>query len=186
MTTTVNIQSPISFKTNVLRLPRKGMPVLIDADERQRSALAAEHDLLSVARLRAELLVVPWKGDGVRITGHVEAEIVQACVVSLEPVPASIREAVEAIFIPEGSTLAKRVADPSGEIFVDPEGPDAPELFVGDTIDVGAVAEEFFALGIEPYPRGSGVGAAAVKPVDEETPRPVSPFEKLRSLKPKS
>ena len=32
--------------------------------------------------------------------------------------------------------------DPSGEILVDPEGPDAPEVFSGDRIDVGALAEE--------------------------------------------
>lgn len=184
MTTNVSTQSPISFKANVLRLPRKGMPVEIEADEKQRAALAAEHDLLSVARLRAELLVVPWKSGGVRVTGHVEAEIVQACVVTLEPVEASIREDVDAIFIPEGSSLARRVADPSGELLVDPDGPDAPELFVGDTVDVGAVAEEFFALAIDPYPRGSGAAATAATTVDEEPARPVSPFEKLRSLKP--
>jgi uncharacterized metal-binding protein YceD (DUF177 family) len=186
MTTNASTQSPISFKANVLRLPRKGMLVAIEADEKQRAALSAEHGLLSVARLRAELLVVPWKSDGVRVTGHVEAEIVQACVVTLDPVEASIHEAVDAIFIPEGSRLAKRVADPSGEILVDPDGPDAPELFVGDTIDVGAVAEEFFALAIDPYPRSGGAAASSVMPADEEPARPASPFEKLRSLKPKS
>lgn len=186
MTATPSTQSPISFKANVLRLPRKGMPVAMEADERQRAALAVEHDLLSVHRLHAELLVAPWKSDGVRVTGHVEAEIVQACVVTLEPVEASIREAIDAIFIPEGSRLAKRLADPSGEILVDPDGPDAPELFVGDTIDVGAVAEEFFALGIDPYPRSRGAAASAAIPADGEPARPVSPFDKLKSLKPDS
>lgn len=185
MTTPTSTDSAISFKANVLRLPRKGMPVAIDADERQRIALAAVHDLLTVERLHADLLVVPWKSDGVRITGHVEADILQACVVTLEPLAASIREAIDAIYIPEGSALAKRIADPSGEILVDPDGPDAPELFVGDTIDVGAVAEEFFALGIDPYPR-SRAAAAAPAPEEEETPRADSPFAKLRSLKPES
>lgn len=183
---TVNIQSPISFKANVLRLPRKGLPVTIDADERQRAALADEHHLLAVDGLRAELLVVPWKSDGIRVTGHVEAEIRQACVVSLEPVPASIRETIDAIFIPEGSSLARRIADPTGEILLDPEGPDAPEYFEGDMIDVGAVAEEFFALGIDPYPRsGSAAAVAPASPV-EETAQSVSPFAKLGILKPKS
>ncbi|MFN3548579.1 MAG: YceD family protein [Mesorhizobium sp.] len=184
MTTNASTQSPISFKANVLRLPRKGMPVAIEADEKQRAALAVEHDLLSVDRLHADLLVVPWKSDGVRVTGHVEAEIAQACVVTLEPVAASIREAIDAIFIPEGSRLAKRLSDPSGEILVDPDGPDAPELFAGDTIDVGALAEEFFALGIDPYPRSSGAAVTSAISADEEPERPVSPFDKLKSLKP--
>ncbi|WP_187970503.1 YceD family protein [Aquibium microcysteis] len=184
MTSPSYTQSPISFKANVLRLPRKGMPVLIDADEGQRAALAAEHDLLSVDRLHADLLVVPWKRDGVRVTGHVEAEILQACVVTLEPVPASIHEAIDAIYIPEGSSLARRVADPSGELLIDPDGPDAPELFVGDTIDVGATAEEFFALAIDPYPRTPSAAAALGTANRDEPGEKVSPFAKLRSLKP--
>jgi len=186
MTMTFNAQSPISFKTNVLRLPRKGIPVSIVADEKQRVALSTEHGLLAVNRLCAELLVVPWKSGGVRVTGHVEADIQQACVATLEPVAASIREPVDAIFIPEGSSLAKRVADPSGEFLVDPDGPDAPELFVGDMIDVGAVAEEFFALAIDPYPRSRAEAAPVAMPEDADAAKPVSPFAILRTLKPSS
>ena len=184
MTTSTTTQSPISFKANVLRLPRKGMPVVIDADEGQRAALADEHDLLSVERLHADLLVTPWKSDGVRVTGHVEAEIRQACVVTLEPLAASIREDIDAIYIPEGSSLARRVADPSGEILIDPDGPDAPELFAGDMIDVGATAEEFFALGIDPYPRSSSASKAVATSTAADPPETVSPFARLRTLKP--
>lgn len=183
MTALPTPQSPISFKANVLRLPRKGMPVVIDADEVQRAALAAEHALLSVDRLHAELLVAPWKGDGIRVTGHVEAEIMQACVVTLEPVPAEIRADIDAIYIPQGSSLARRVADPSGEILIDPDGPDAPELFVGDTIDVGATAEEFFALEIDPYPRSAAAATSVATPIHEEQVETVSPFARLKSLR---
>ncbi len=184
MTNSSSTQSPISFKANVLRLPRKGMPVVINADEGQRAALAAEHDLLTVERLHADLLVVPWKSDGVRISGHVEADIEQACVATLEPVAASIRAVIDAIFIPQGSPLAKKMADPSGEFLLDPDGPDAPELFVGDMIDVGAVAEEFFALAIDPYPRSRSAPALASAPEETEAAQPVSPFAILRNLKP--
>jgi len=186
MTTNSNAQSPISFKTSVQRLPRKGTVVSIIADEKQRVALSVEHALLSVDRLSAELLVAPWKSDGVRVSGHVEADIQQACVATLEPIAASIREPVDAIFIPQGSPLAKRVADPSGEFLLDPEGPDAPELFIGDMIDVGAVAEEFFALAIDPYPRSRAELASAATPDDTEVAKPVSPFAILRNLKPDS
>lgn len=184
MTVPPTARSPLSFKANVLRLPRKGMPVVIDADVAQSAALAAEHALLSVERLHAEIVVAPWKGDGVRVTGRVEAEITQACVVTLEPVPAAIRADIDAIYIPEGSSLARRVADPSGEILIDPDGPDAPELFSGDTIDIGATVEEFFALEIDPYPRSAGAAAAAATPVHEAPAETVSPFARLKTLKP--
>lgn len=176
--------SPISFRVDVLRLPRKGMPVTIDADETQRDELAREHELVAVERLHAEFLVVPWKGDGVRVTGHVEADVVQACVVTLDPVPAKVRAEVEAIYIPTGSSLARHMADPSGEILVDPDGPDAPEVFSGDKIDVGALAEEFFALELDPYPRSPGSGAGLPQG-EEDAATAESPFAKLRELKPK-
>ena len=40
---------------------------------------------------------------------------------------------------------------------LDAEGPDSPETFTGDTIDVGALAEEFFGLAIDPYPRSQAL-----------------------------
>ncbi len=80
--------SPVSFEANVARLPHKGMPVVIEADDAQRARLAADHGLLSVESWRAELLVEPWKRNGVKVSGEVEADITQQCVVTLEPVEA--------------------------------------------------------------------------------------------------
>ena len=94
---------------------------------------------------------------GVRVKGHVSVSIVQDCVVTLDPVEQQIEEDFEAIFLPENSRLAKRVQDGSAELVLDPEGPDLPETFTGDSIDVGAVAAEFAALAIDPYPRKQGV-----------------------------
>ena len=96
-------KTPVSHQVNVHRLARKGMPVSIEADAGQRGALAEEHDLLSVERFVADLTVRPWKADGVRITGTVEADITQACVVTLEPVSSHIKEDVSATLVPEGS-----------------------------------------------------------------------------------
>ncbi|TGP42202.1 DUF177 domain-containing protein, partial [bacterium M00.F.Ca.ET.229.01.1.1] len=78
----IDPQSQVSFIANVARLPQKGLPVPIEADERQRAALAVEHELLSVERYRAELLVAPWKRNGVKVSGRVEADITQACIVT--------------------------------------------------------------------------------------------------------
>jgi hypothetical protein len=175
--------SPVSFKASVTRLPQKGMPVVIDADERQRVALAAAHDLLSVERFHAELLVTPWKRNGVKVSGRVEADITQECVVTLDPLKATVGEEVESLFLPADSKLGRLGFEGGGEIHVDAEGPDSPETFSGDTIDVGALAEEFFGLGIDPYPRSPG---ATLTSNDENEPPPGTggPLqEKLRQLK---
>lgn len=179
-----NDASPVSFPVSVTRLPQKGMPVRIEADARQRAALAAAHGLLAVERFVAELVVRPWKGEGVRVVGTVEAAILQACVVTLEPVANRVGEEVDAIFVPEGSRLARPRQALEGEILLDPEGPDAPEPFSGDTIDAGALAEEFFGLGIDPYPRAP---AATSGPAQLATDGgEASPFARLAALKPKS
>jgi len=170
-------RSPVSFSVHVGRLPQKGLPVLIEADEKQRAALAAEHGVLAVESYRADLEVRPWKRNGVEVAGRVTVRIVQECVVTLEPVENAIDEPVEAVFLPEQSKLGRQGFDGGGEIMIDPEGPDSPETFSGDLVDVGALAEEFFGLAIDPYPRKPG---AALPAADEEAPREEEPAQDWR------
>ena len=171
--------SPVSFKANVARLPQKGMPVVIDADERQREALARIHGLESVERYQAELLVSPWKRNGVQVEGSVRAKITQSCVVTLDPIQSTIDEIVEGLFLPEDSKLGRLGVQTAGEIVLDVEGPDSPETFSGDTIDVGALAEEFFGLAIDPYPRKSEASLS----IPDGNPQPAGQLqEKLRLL----
>ncbi|BAV52379.1 hypothetical protein MLTONO_7477 [Mesorhizobium loti] len=175
--------SPVSFFANVARLPQKGLPVVIEADAAQRAALAEEHGLLSVEVYRAELLVASWKRNGVKVSGRVEADITQACIVTLDPVAAHIDEPVEALLLPEDSKLGRQGFEGGGEILLDADGPDSPETFSGDTIDVGALAEQFFALAIDPYPRKPGASLNA----GGETEAVENEFQqKLRSLLGKS
>ncbi|TGP95981.1 DUF177 domain-containing protein [bacterium M00.F.Ca.ET.141.01.1.1] len=178
-----DMQSPVSFFANVARLPQKGLPVVIEADPAQRAALAEAHGLLSVEAYRAELLVTSWKRNGVKVSGRVEADITQACIVTLDPVQAHIDEPVEALLLPEDSKLGRQGFDGGGEILLDADGPDSPETFSGDTIDVGALAEQFFGLAIDPYPRKPGASLDA----GDDTGSAENEFQqKLRSLLGKS
>lgn len=178
--------SPVSFNVNVARLPQKGMPVVIEANEKQLAALTEEHGLLSVKNFRAELHVGSWKRNGVKVSGVVAADIVQACVVTLEPLDAHIEEEVSGLFLPEDSKLGRLGFEGGGEIMLDAEGPDSPEIFSGDTIDVGALAEEFFGLAIDPYLRKSGVALEAPASDAGEAAVEGELQRKLRSLIDKS
>lgn len=176
-------RSPVSFPVSVTRLPAKGMPVHIAADGEQRAALAAAHDLQAVGSFEADLLVRAWKRDGVRIEGTISADVVQTCVVTLEPLPAHIEAPVSALFVPEGSPLA-RADRAGGEIVVDAEAEDLPETFTGGRIDAGALAEEFLALSLDPYPRKPGVEIETNQgngPEGEEAAGPLS--EALRKYR---
>ncbi len=158
--------SPISFPVHVSRLPKKGMPVKIVADADQRAALAAIHGLQAIESLEADLLVEAWRADGVRVSGDIRAELQQICVASGDPIPTGIDARFEALYVPDGSKLTRPRGE-GGEMMIDPEGPDMPETFEGDTIDVGQVAEEFFALELDPSPRREG---AAFAPAGDEEP----------------
>lgn len=172
--------SPVSFSVSINRLPSKGMPVRIEADADKRQALAKAHGLVSVERFVADLMVTDWRGSGVAVNGSVDARITQACIVTLEPLTARIDEPVEATFLPRNSKLL-RLPDPSGELMIDPDGPDAPEILDSDMVDVGALAEEVFAVALDPYPRKAGVEPLEFR---EETEAPINPLaEKLAALK---
>lgn len=173
----------IFYAVNVRSLPAKGLRIKIDADAKERLKLKENHGLLAVDAFHADVHISPWKKRGVRVKGKFEAEIVQACVITLEPLHEHIDQNVESVFIPEDSKLVKYEAlDDTGEIFVDPDGPDTPEVFHGDSIDIGAFLEEMFELSINPYPRKKGVDGDYIEDIGKEAEQ-TSPFAILKQLK---
>lgn len=175
--------SAFSFPVKVGHVSANPVTVTISADQADLEKLKAQWDVLDVVAFEAEIAIGRWKRDGVRLKGRVRATIEQACVVTLDPVQQQIDEEVETVFLPENSRLAKRMTDGSGEMFLDPEGPDLPDTFSGDTIDVGAVAAEFTALAIDPYPRKPDLDYADRIESDETTDKKPSPFAVLQGLK---
>ncbi len=176
--------SPVSHFVTVSKLPGKGLMVKAEADAQQRANLARAHGLQRVEHFAYDLHLSPWKGRCVRIRGDVGAVIVQPCTVTLEPVRTEIDEAIETVFVPDDSRLA-RPQIVEGELIVSPEGDDVPETFSHGRIDIGALAEEFFELAIPLYPRAEGaqlpddLDSAATDNAD-----PQNPFAVLSALKP--
>lgn len=172
-----------SYPVKVGNISANAVTVRLEANEAERKALGDLWGVLEVQSLAAELQIARWKKDGVKIKGRVKARIVQACVVTLEPVQSEIDEPVEAIFVPEGSRLARIAANDSGEMILDPEGPDLPDTFTGDTIDVGLAVTEHAALAIDPYPRKQGVSfGERIESSEKDDVRP-NPFAALKDWK---
>jgi uncharacterized metal-binding protein YceD (DUF177 family) len=172
-------ESAISHRVMVNRLPQSGLPVKLKADAKELQRLARAHDIVDVISFSADLLVKKWRRDGVKITGTVKADIVQNCVVTLERLHNSVSNDIDAVFVPENSKLAHPQISGEGEIVLDFDGPDLPETFSGDTIDVGALAEEMFGLVIDPYPRKEGAPFEFQDGYASEAETKPSPFAKL-------
>ncbi|RWX75802.1 DUF177 domain-containing protein [Neorhizobium lilium] len=175
---------PFSYLVKVGHIATNPVTVQLEANERELADLAKLWQVLSVQSLTADLQVNRWKKDGVRVKGRVRAAITQACVVTLEPVDSVIDEQFEQIFVPEGSKLARIVTSEAAEMVVDPDAPDLPEQFEGDSIDVGDATAEFAALAIDPYPRKPGIEFADHIEGDgaDKNERP-NPFAALKDWK---
>ncbi|WP_074381637.1 YceD family protein [Bartonella doshiae] len=173
----------LAYPISVRSLPTKGIRVHICADQQECAHLAQNHDLIEVKCCEGKFHILPWKKRGVRVKGLLQARIVQLCVVTLEPLENILRENIEVVFVPEDSKLMKpKISEDTGELFLDAEGADTPEIFHGDKIDVGAIMEEFFELAINHYPRKEGINMD-VPENSEEVEQKLSPFSVLKNWK---
>lgn len=127
--------------SRVLAVERLPAAVTVEADAAERAALARRYNIPAVERLSCRLTLRRSR-DTVFAEGDLRAEVVQTCVVSLDPVAQSVREVFTVRFVPEGEEIGDE----------DPESPD--ELpYAGTTIDVGEAVAEQLALALDPYPR---------------------------------
>lgn len=163
----------------------------IEATEQERIRLAERLDLVSVDRLVATVRMKSARGGQmVRVTGSLEASVVQSCVVSLEPVPEEVSDEFVALFAPE--SLIPKEED---EIYIDPtsEDDDFPEPIINGKIDIGELVIQQLSLALDPYPRAEGAEFAGFGDADDEeimveeveTPVRPNPFAALERLKPK-
>jgi uncharacterized metal-binding protein YceD (DUF177 family) len=148
-------ESLFSRVVRVDALPGEGQAVTIDAAPREREELASFYRLPAIAELTATLRVEPWGRGGARVTGTVHGELTQTCVVSLEPFPAIVDEDVDVRFAPEMAANSRSAATEDTQAFSLADE-DEPDPVIDGKIDLGALAAEFFALGLDPYPRKPG------------------------------
>ena len=103
----------------------------------------------------------------------------QTCVVTLDPVTNEINPTIDVDFAPP-----RGPGDNTAEIDIDAASPnDEREPLIGNAVDLGLLATEFFILGIDPYPRKPGVAFDAPK----TAPDPANhPFAQLAALQKKT
>lgn len=165
----------------------------IEATEAERKALAERLELEAIDRLVATVRLRSVRGGQmVRVTGELEADVVQTCVVTLDPVPAQVSDRFGALFAPESL-----VPDPEDEIEIDPAvaEEDIPEPMANGRIDIGELTAQHLSLALDPYPRADGVEFAGFAEMDgemdgeepgdgaSEEPEKPNPFAALERLK---
>lgn len=162
------------------QVPMAGAEHRIEASEGERRALAERFGILAVNRLTATVRLKPLRGgELIRVSGTLSAEVVQACVVTLEPVPGAVEEDFHVTFGPDAG-------DEGEEIDISLDDEDVPDPMTGGIIDIGEVVSEHLALGLDPFPRkpGARLSKPRAEAMDtDEKPSPFAVLERLRQKK---
>lgn len=169
------------------RMGPGGAALEIVASDRERTALAKRFGFLGLPAFSARVTVDRRAGGQVIVEGRLRGRLVQACVLTLDPVTQELDDAFRLVFRRDHDDDR----DPeSGETILSAQA-DAPEPLSGSQLDVGEIVAEQLALAADPYPRRAGVKLEDVLPQprrDGRRPPPEPrrhPFAGLAALRDK-
>jgi len=142
-------ETEFSRLVNVSRIPPKGTEEQLEASLAERQSLAKRFNLMDLPLLRARLALRPGADHTIVAEGTIEAEVVQCCVATLEPLRQRLHLDVCVVFIPESRR------DEPDALSTD-ELEDEYEFYKGGKIDLGEMVAQQLGVNIDPYPRTEG------------------------------
>lgn len=158
------------------KIPAAGIDVVLAASEVQCKALARRFDLVNVTKLSANLNVSSARaGEAFAVSGTMISEVVQTCVVTLEPIIGHIKRDINVMFAPEEDLNDIELTSQSE---MDTED---VEPIKNGQIDLGELVAQHLGISLDPYPRKPGVDFPGAEfGVSKAS---VNPFAKLIELK---
>ena len=132
----------------------------IAATEAERAALARRFCLVALDRLSASVSLARHGEDMFLLRAEFDAEFVQSCVVTLDPVSGAVSEQFTLLFGPPDAEAAA-----AGTVGDDV----AFEPLVRDVIDIGEAVAQEFSLALPPFPRSPHVDDGAEPPAPDES-----------------
>lgn len=164
--------------THILKLSEVGrgpVSLRLEPAAEIRAQIAKDLGLESLSAFSGQISVRPWL-DGAEIFGRLQATVEQICGVSAEAFEQEVTGQFEVRVVPAGSPNAP--ADSVGDVELDLEAPDPPDVLERDEIDVAHYLVEHLALEIDPFPRKPGAEFDYQTDTQDE-----SPFAVLKRLK---
>lgn len=158
------------------KLRDRPMDERIEANEAECAALSTRLELVAVKSLVANMtLSRVHTGATVEVKGRLEADIVQTCVVTLEPFESRVEEEFTSYYVRPETIPDVEEVDVEDDRSPEPIGPDGE-------IDLGELVAQHLSLALDPYPRKPGVVFVA-PPEEGEDGEKISPFSVLQGLK---
>ena len=177
---------PLSHSYNLARLGNAGDEVHFAASENERGAGAKWAGVLSVEKLEVRVQIKKLAPDRFGLAFELAAEVTQACVVTLEPVPGRIQHSFSRELIFTGPSRhrpeqPKNKGESEGVLDLNlEEAEEGPEEITSLHLDLAVPVLEEFILSLDPYPRCPGV---EFTPKTGDSDPPQSPFAVLKGLK---
>lgn len=131
-----------------------GEAFAIEATPAERVSIAHWLGILAVNSVRADgVIAVQSGGSQATLDGRMRAEIVQACVVTLEPVTTFIDAPLHRSFSAALDSEWRQYGNDRKEIFLDLEEGGEIDPLSSAGVDVGMVIAEQLSLEMDPFPR---------------------------------
>jgi uncharacterized metal-binding protein YceD (DUF177 family) len=153
----------------VERVGQNGLDVTIEATRAECAALAERMNLPAIQRLVCKFQLSQLGLRRVLATGHLQAEVTQTCVITLEDFAATLEEDFRIRFVPEDEVTDELDLDKDDEV-----------PFGNGVLDLGEAAAEQLGLALPPYPRMPGAEMPSLDEAEED--RPFGTLERLRRM----
>lgn len=153
--------------------------ITLDASAAECAALARRFGVDDIANFTAHIVLTPFaSGNKVAMKARFDADVRQACVVTLEPLTTHVTGELVAEFVPSA------FIEHAGEVEFGAGEDDPPEPIVDGRIEVGELIAQQLGLEIDPFPRAPGVEFQGLNLGADGADAPRrSPFTVLEKLK---
>ena len=159
-------------------IPEDGLEITKTLSADEANELARDVDVLSIDNLDVHYRIRPRPAGVFSMTGKLKATLTQECVVSLDPIRATIDEPIDVEFRPPAHMPKAQEGEREALAVAEIEPIEHQKLMVGRVI------KETLAASIDPFPRKDGAAFNwQDEPADENDEAATSPFAALAKLK---
>jgi uncharacterized metal-binding protein YceD (DUF177 family) len=176
---------PFSASFDLGTVRDRAVEVSLEPRPGERGKIAHWLGIEALDSLKAVIQLSRSGADEYAYRGHFEADVVQACVITLAPVRSHLSGEISRQFkvLPRASTRRRKSLPeppPTAIIDLSAADEDGPELLDQPVLDLAAPLLEELSLALDPYPKAPG----AAFEVPPEPPAPAdNPFAVLEALK---
>ncbi len=170
------MSAPLDWSYRTTEIPEAGLRETRSATAAERTAAAAALEVISCEQLTVSFDIRATGQGCYRLSGQLEAQVTQSCVVTLDPVVQTVAGSFDVAFCPPTNMPGQ------GEEEMEALSAAEIEPIEHGRIDVGRIAFETLSASLDPYPRKPGAEFAAGEP-DTASASASGPFAALQKLK---